>query len=489
MSCVRPAHLFLASTAALATIVAACWDVRTLLFLPLVMSIGTVEAVRRKKLGKYDFLTGINFVFALGYAIAPLLVLTAGDEVFFEGLRGAVDRSDDCVIAVAALSTLGYWALVLGYAAGGNPRPEVNSPQHGQQPQLAMGLTVAGVFAFFVGSAAFVLYATMYGGLIDLLTSAAAIREGEVDVPSRWVFLVHVTPLVLPATWWLLWRWKLALKAGPRLCWLVAFYAALLFAVVTQAATAGRSIILVVIMSAAMAPFVRTGRLPSLKLAAALGTIVFAFIIVGKQFFGSLSWGTELEGPQTLAQDALFAFFREFTHLYLGIQNAVQAVPSRLDMRGATDFFVGLQWLLPGELFGIRKAPSIAFWNTEISTGVFKSVMPPGLIGYGYYALLFPGIIIIPFLYGLISGVVENRLIRFWHLDARVSCFYIVCGFAFAYGTMNSDPRVFFVSNFWVLLLAVGGSLSLAIARRLRAVQPCVSRPRGRLPVAEERAV
>ena len=33
---------------------------------------------------------------------------------------------------------------------------------------------------------------------------------------------------------------------------------------------------------------------------------------------------------------------------------------------------------------------------------------------------------------------------------------YIVCGLAFAYGVMNADPRVFVVSNFWVLIVGIG---------------------------------
>jgi hypothetical protein len=437
---------------------AAALDFRALLFLPLAASVIAVEATRRKKLARYDFLTLANLVFLIGYALSPAVILMAGSTAFYSlELADRADTSDQTVALVAALATAGYWALVAGYRAAGM-RTVIASGAGLRAPRRAP-LSFLAWAACLVGSVAFAIYASLYGGVGQLLVSAALIRASELEPPSAWVFLVHFTPLTVAGAWWCVWRVSDAATRPLRALWLAPSLALLGFAVLTQAATAGRTIILVVLASTLLAPYVWRGAWPSRKVLLPAAAVAFVFIVIGKQLFGLLAWGTELASWTEIAADAPLAFFREFTHLYLGLQHAMDAVPARVDPRWGVDLLVGLQWLLPGQLFGLERAPSITHWNTELATGEFASVVPPGLIGYGYYAFLLPGVVLVPAAYGFAMGYVENALLRAWRYDRIVACYYIVCAVAFGYGVMNADPRVFMVTNFWVVLLGVGTCL------------------------------
>jgi hypothetical protein len=447
---------------------AAYLDYRALLFLPLAASVTAVELMRSKKLARYDFLTLANLVFLIGYGLSPAVILMAGEAAFYSpALADRADTSDATLVLIAALATVAYWALVAGYRAAGTVTVAAGRPPAPRNAPLSFVAWAA----FLVGSVAFAVYAGLYGGVGQLLLSAALIRASELEPPSAWVFLVHFTPLTVAGAWWCVWRWVEADTRRARALWLVPTLALLAFAVLTQAGTAGRTIILVVLASTLLAPYVWRGALPSLNVLLPAAAVAFIFIVIGKQLFAMLAWGTELADWPEIAADAPLAFFREFTHLYLGLQHALAAVPSRLDPRWGIDILVGLQWLIPGQLFGLGRAPSITHWNTELATGEFVSMVPPGLVGYGYYAFLLPGVLLVPAAYGFAMGYVENALLRLWHYDRIVVCFYIICGFAFGYGVMNADPRVFMVSNFWVVLLGLG-TYSMVVAWRSCARVP-----------------
>jgi hypothetical protein len=449
---------------------AAVLDYRALLFLPLAASVIGVEAMRRKKLSRYDFLTLANLVFLVGYAVSPVAILMAGTAAFYSPeLAERADTSDETVALIAALATAAYWALVAGYRAAGGATAAAPWASPEARPRAPLSLLAWA--AFLVGSVAFAIYASLYGGVGQLLVSAALIRASELEPPSAWVFLVHFTPLTVVSAWWCVWRAVDAATLSRRALWLAPLLVLLGFAVLTQAATAGRTIVLVVLASTLLAPYVWRGALPSAKILIPAGVVAFVFIVIGKQLFGLLAWGTELASWSEIAVDAPLAFVREFTHLYLGVQHALDAVPARLDPRFGVDLLVGLQWLLPGQLFGLERAPSITHWNTELATGEFVSIVPPGLVGYGYYAILLPGVALVPAAYGFAMGYVENALLRLWGYDRVVVCFYIVCAIAFGYGVMNADPRVFMVTNFWVALLGLG-TVTLVLAWRgyVRAV-------------------
>jgi hypothetical protein len=436
-------------------------DFRALLFIPLLTSIATLELLRPKKLQRYDFLTLIGAVFAIGYVIAPICILSEVDGIFFSALQGRADTSDSVVALVAVSATVAYWGLIWGYARAGMAKSEAyeDSPSDIGSP-FVRAWTCLSVLGLVAGSAAYLAYADIYGGVVSLLLSAAMIRAGEIDAPSKWVFVVHMTPLALPAVWWCYWKSRLSARVPEKVLWALSCAALLVWAVVMQAGTAGRSIIILVLASVLLAPYVRRGVWPSMGMAAVLALGLFGFVVVGKELFGALSWGTELGDAGAWRDRALASFVKEFTHLYLGVQNALDAVPDRVSPRWATDLLVGIQWLLPTGLFGHERSPTIAFWNTELLTGSFESEIPPGLVGYSYYALLIPGLIVVPFTYGVVCGALENALLRAWSRDARIASFYIVVGLAFAYGVMNADPRVLLVSNFWIFVIGGLGYVS-----------------------------
>lgn len=434
---------------AVAAIVGSGMDPRSFYFLPLAIFIPLYECFRKRHHKPWDFLTVIHVVFFLAYVLGPAHSILSPSKVnHFYGYQPPTGSIEPAAFSIY----LGYLAIVLGYGNGhriGNAWRRWRmrsgpSRRRGSSPVLAWTLIVFSALSFLA-------YAQAYDGPAALISSSAKIR-GTHGAESGAVVFRHFMPFANLGVWLLLCRYLEGRRGVRRV---LPILIALPVALIVPFANAGRGDALILIIPAVVGPFVLMRRWPPMKVLVPLIAAASVWILGGKLFFADLSYNTDPSLPDTPTEQ-YFALISEFTIPFESLTTAVDRVGREVPPRYVADITRGLLELVPSRMIGATPSTddNVTVINSTAVASKRSHFLPPGLVGYFYYAGFVAGVVIGGFLLGLSVALVEARLLMHVDIHSFSAFVYVAAALSIGQYIMAGDPRVYILSYFW---LYVGG--------------------------------
>ncbi len=473
-----------AAIGAITTIATSGIDARVMYFIPLGAFILAYEALRARKHEPWDFLSVIHVMFLLAYVLGPVHFLLTPSKV--NHFYAYVPPSGS--IEPAAISVyLGYAALIFGYSNGhrlGNASRRILGRCHSLRREVRVDLLAWGLVA--LGALSFFAYADAYGGPTTLLRSSAKIR-GTHGAESGAVVFRHFMPFANLGVWLLICRYVLGRRDIRR--WLPVL-PALAVGILVPFANAGRGDALLLVVPALVGPFVLKHRWPPASLLLPLALTAALWILGGKLFFADLSYNTDPRLPDT-PSSTYYALMSEFTIPFESLTTAVDRVGREVRPRYIADFQRGLVELVPSRLLGTSPSTddTVTVVNSTYVASQRSHFLPPGLIGYLFYAGFSAGVVLGGVLFGLACALVEARLLRYSDIHSFWAFLYVAAALTVGQYLMAGDPRIYILNYFWLYL---GGCLVLRFLKGKPSAAsqhgPADSRPLAPVPPAGSRA-
>lgn len=379
--------------------------------------------------------------YSIVYGLCPLCLF------FFPDLYGErIDLfgfvpSPDLLFKLALACAGAFMVSSFGYrfATYFNPFREL---QYNRR-QLQRTVIVGGCFVFV----AFYIYTYQYGGFIRTVELSGFIRQGFQDevleTSGELLFIQNLTPLAFVLTPAALVLW---LKERTGATAILLFLSCLLSVLVWLIlGSRGHIVISVALLFFCYMNFTYNGT-RGVKTETLVFLFIGAFLIdyflgIGKSLSSAL-----------YREDLTFGdVFRDFKYAPLGslvgyYDEYIASAIASMSMKNISytyfyDSLIAPAYLVPSRLFDFEKPESVMYFNTYMVIGVWESVVPPGLIAYGNYALGPVGIVISAAIYGFVLGLFDksNRV----SMQNKFVNTLIITPFVFYWGVyyFQGDPK------------------------------------------------
>lgn len=424
------------------------------------------ELSRQIKRPRFDFVSLINFNFAVVYFLTGSLLV--GDESFAgKEAQLAMYSNYEIGTFLGVLSIyVAYLSSIVGYVLtekkwGGVTRSIV--------PRAEKSYLWSAYISVIISVVAFAAYTSQYGGALKAISYSAAIRSGDGDYylegEGSVLFFKYLMPVLLLSILVFMGKWLTDRKLFHGFMFLLC----LLMIVPLYLSMAGRGRFVFLFLHLLLLYSVIRGlKVGGFTVIASVLIVLpgISFIILyGKTFFSSLKSLASGEAIQTISYDRsepIYDILRNFEHRVVSTDVAVQSFGQQ-DMTLFYDLFMSPFFLIPSRLFGIEKPDSIAYLNTYNIMGLYESTIPPGLVGYGLYSLSFIGVVIVAFSYGMLGSFADSVRSQTSGFQSKV--IYVGLTFLLLFQAFTGEPRVFILSAAPLMLF---WSLTLIIDRFLR---------------------
>lgn len=280
------------------------------------------------------------------------------------------------------------------------------------------GLKLASNISFFLMLLFIAAYVAQYGGVSRALNAAAAIRSGygELETSGKLTFTKYLMPIgVFPFL-----HYGYLSFIDKRRKYLAPFIVTTIFLFLAFVLMSGRTRIVMYLIALVLLILISSKKKISvskiLKIAplAMLGAF---FVIYGKKIFSSIELIKNGESISSIINDSdqTRSFFESlvgyFSHRVYSVEASLNFASNHGDLVFFRDSFYLPLYFIPERLTGISKPDSISFLNTQMLTGIYDSMAPPGILAYGLYSLWIPGMFLIAFLYGAGFGYIDRLLV------------------------------------------------------------------------------
>lgn len=291
----------------------------------------------------------------------------------------------------------------------------------------------------------FIIYSNIYGGPISLFKNADIIRAGYVG-NNPYVFFRQFLPFSTIGAWIFISSVIQSELGFFKKCLIVLLVT--LIPLSLSVVTFGRLDVLFVFIPVILFPYLLFRKSPSILSIGLFSTVGILWLMFGGILFENIAYGKNYFSIDRF--NVFSRFIREFIHPHDSIFVATNLSGKEIPLRMFSDFFLGVASLLPDRLVPLELSETISFYNTYNLTGIFKSIVPPGVFGFFYYCLKFPGVVLLSFVLGIIIAKIENLLKYYCQID---SVFYLIkVGFLISllHYIMAGDPRVYLQTYFFL---------------------------------------
>lgn len=412
-------------------------DWKVTIFFPLAITIIWVELFRKKNKSR-DILSLISIAFFVIYCMAPLTLFVAPDKIrhYYE----TIDTS--AVVACAAIVWLSYVLVVIGYYMGS--RKSKATPTQTENIVRYVSLPKYMPFLFMIlGVTCFYFYAQIYGGVKQLYVSSGFIRTG-MGSENGLVFLGVLSNLTTISSWMFA---SIFMKTrNVRMLFMTIISACLALSMIFT--TAGRFNLIFILLPLIFAPFaIKQKKMPKLLLGTLI-TVAMIWIVYGDYIFNYISYGSAIPSESKGISAYYFTLISEFAHPFSSLLRAYEVMDGQVKFRYFSDFVSALGTILPERLLHLRVPPSVSIYNTYYLKGTAGGDIPPGLVGYFYYAFHIGGVVVGSLFFGFIVRLVETFLKRAKEHNEIFAYFNIAVSTSVVYAVLQGDPRVV-LGTFW----------------------------------------
>ena len=379
--------------------------------------------------------------YSIVYGLCPLCLFffpdLYGERVDLFGFVPSPDLLFQFALACAGafmVSSFGY-----KFAAYFNPLGELRYNRR----QLERTVIAGGVFVF----AAFYIYTYQYGGFIRTVELSGFIRQGFQDdvleTSGELLFIQNLTPLAFvlaPAALLLLIKER-TLATG--FLFFLSFILSVLVWLILG--SRGHIVISVALLFFCYMNFRYNGTKvikPGMLSLLLIGAFVLDYFLgIGKSLSSALyredlTFGDVFQDFKYAPLGSLVSYYDEY------IASAISSMSMKnISYTYFYDSLISPAYLVPSRLFDFTKPESVMYFNTYMVLGIWESVVPPGLIAYGNYALGPVGIVISAVIYGFVLGLFDkaNRV----SAPGKFINTLIITPFVFYWGVyyFQGDPK------------------------------------------------
>ena len=352
-------------------------------------------------------------------------------------------RNDLTYIVSAILILLSYFFSLLGYRFSKKLKIKKTNFQLNK-------LTLASNISFILMLLFISAYILQYGGLSKALNTAAAIRSGygELETSGNLTFTKYLMPIgVFPFL-----TYAYLTFIDKKKNYFIPFLLSAAFLFLALTLMSGRTRIVMYLIAFSLMLFMSSKKKLSLFDIAKFSplAVVGGFVIIyGKKLFSSIESIRNGESISSIIDsvEGDTSFFGSlvgyFTHRVYSVEIALdQLSNSNHGLYFFKDSFYLPLYFIPERLTGISKPDSISYHNTELLTGIYDSMAPPGILAYGLYSLWIPGMFIIAFLYGAGFGYIDRLLIENFN-NKKILIILLPLLFVWALYGSTGDTRIF----------------------------------------------
>lgn len=415
------------------------------------------ELIRPKR-WKFDFLSMINLKIFLLYPLSGFVLNY--DFVRFASRDAKYVGADRLGTLSAAMGiSWGYLFVLLGYYFYKPGKLARITFSH----HKSIGFYTTLAFIGILLSISFIyIYSLQYGGFISALQLSDAIRSAAID-PGPFSFMKRLFPLVELCSY-LIFSLLFVGRVQKFRGILYAFFGiSIILTFLTLVMRAGRLNFIEYALTFYLLWVMHKKKL-YLKYLIFIFPLAIIVILFGDQFFSSLRPGAPdldlnlfLSGETGSDEDKgwLAEIFKNFYFAYISLEVAFQvALTQQHHLRFFMDVIYGFFSLLPEIFLGIHVPDTIAYFNTEYITGVYESLIPPGIFAFGIYSMWWPGLFIVSFILGYLVRLLQEFSFNNLHLSFWGPLIFVL--FLFLAGKLIAgEPRVFFQSSIIKMLACI----------------------------------
>lgn len=323
---------------------------------------------------------------------------------------------------------------------------------------LAIGVLVFSVIAFL-------LYCSLYGGVIQVFSNISDIRDGLYEsTGAKYEFLSKLYNVIIFAPMILVANYK-----NNRVLCIVCFVVTLAIEISTGSRGALLIFGLIIVI-----PYINKAKSLSkvITYVTIIGFMAIVFLSLYRPILNSLSAtnrenkidihvvssGEEENGKST-NPNIITTLLNSFDHYYVSLEKSISVVDKGIHQNTYfKEWGVALISLVPSLLLGIDKPKAITYYNSMYITGDYGvAQIPPGIIGSAVYSGGILWVMIYGVFVAILAGSVERlyiytkKRIRF---AEELYAILLILFFSFGFsGDFSSELQKNFTSLIFVLIL------------------------------------
>jgi len=431
-----------------------------------------VEVCRKKRKCFFDFLFGVNIMYAVLFCVIPFfLVITQKGGHYGWGWMSDVTVSNSNFLFASLISIFGYLSLIFGYFVVGLLGGKVASaPSEPGGRMVAVKLRATrekrsfaiGIILGGIGACALVIYAYSIGGFDVMILQAAAFRLDNPPVVTPYAFLKNVAPFVLISSYVFFGLMRSSsdefIKRYSKYMFIVMF----VMSFVILFHQSGRLNLIAYLFIFPLSMMILKDEINKKNLV--VGVCFFVFLtLFGKELFHFFinpdSIVNKVDSVSSSPLDALNKLLLEFSFPYVVLAKAIETVPADLDYRWFIDVPLAFAYLLPQRLLGLENLPPTV---TMVNVELLNAPIPVDLLSFAYYSMGLPGVFIVCSLFGYCMKLLNQSFPP--NEDAVAAIFRAAWIMFFTFNVMYGNPHHALNNGFPLIL----GTILLLLAFRER---------------------
>lgn len=408
-----------------------------------------IECIKIIKTHHISFGSFCFAFFSVFCCIIPGLTLWDGD------LSRCRNHSEWYAFITYLLTLVVYISAYVGYYLGNASSKPKYRPNHLINDKGDKNITLFANILLIISIISLYLYSSGYGGIVETMLQGGTIRSSITKSSNSFTFFKHLIPVSIIAS--LLLYTQLFIKKRKQLIvWniialILSFIISLIYITANDGrALAGIYILLFIIISLKYKFEIKHSSFKKMMINSILiCSIIFVLIIESENIF-NIFRERDIISNENSALDVILS---EFNFIYVGLYTSVKYILDSGSFLISNDVINGIFAWLPTSLKPII-LDDVWDYNTHLINDGGYGQSPVNIVGQSFYDLGFFGIFIIPFLYTLILGKLDNFFNNNYNTVGLVFfttlAFYL--GKAMAYFSLyNIMMNIFFIVLSWYI--------------------------------------
>ncbi|HHF2884601.1 TPA: O-antigen polymerase [Vibrio diabolicus] len=423
------------------------------------------ELLRQVLFLRFDGLSVINISFSIIYGLTSFLITI--DVLGVNTNNNQLDHFNFPSIYSLSLILISYVSCVVSYnyISFNN----IKIPSHLTNERIDSIIFKSSFISLILSFICVFAYSSQYGGITNAIKMAGIIRSGYGDDhlvgSGNTLFLKYLLPLCI---YFGLSSFYFILKSKSRsyLKWvifiLITLYCAFCFLLMS-----GRGRIVLYLCQLIILYFYlkSDGKKLSIKLIFILiiGLSLSLFVVnYGKSFFNQLSndSGISVSNVKNENDSNLLSFSEYYVHRVASIDVSIFTPNQKYTY--FYDLIYSPMYFIPERITGIKKPESISFVNTLNYIGIKDSIVPPGIVAYGYLSLGVLGVVLISI---FVAGFLKLITVLFYNKENALIVVYVPAISYLGNYLFASDPRVTINATVHLVIFLL---ISFVVSKRVR---------------------
>ncbi|MEH7086683.1 O-antigen polymerase, partial [Neobacillus drentensis] len=398
---------------------------------------------------RIDFMSFVMIFYSLFFGIAPAL-LHGANIFFYKNIWTVYTNYNTQHYFIAFILVVAtYYSILAGWKVSSLKK---RTTKRSDTQRNIKNLEIIAWLFFALAIITYTLYSKAYGGYTGLLEKSESIRGGWVNVYNPWSFLQRFGGFSLVSSYLffsLLFSKEYQKKVSTKLGFLLSFLVSL-YVVITWG---GRLTLATYIITFPLTLILYKNKKIRLKKLSVIFLITFLVLYFGSGLLSSInnyvSGSNQIENLNNSNKSIIDFFIDEFSFPTISVVVSLNSIYNNvIEMRFFKDFPLAVVHLVPKSLIGFLPE-KISTINTQLFDRGFHGEIPTDIISLGIYNIGVFGPVVLGFLLGYFSNMIQLSLSTISFSNLRLMLF-VVIGLTIGKTVAYADPANFLNGNFCI---------------------------------------